>query len=374
MLRNGAGNAKLVEPEKDRKQNKENEQNDLKTAQDLYNSVTKAFELNEEMKELFSNVLSKNEQQVPSTVSKSDVSTFLQCVQEKDAHQALKNLQSMKKGVVRTLGLSDMTNFLDLLLKNKILSDLSKNVNAMSYLIENANEILKPLLEKYSSSGDIDSLIEIANVFPDFALKKSSYNIYLTKAYISSEKHEDLLLELEKRWDKNNKLFSIFAFEELLKRRDLEERVINLAQKYLESNFDIPIAVVWAHYLIQGRCDEADAFYKSHSVPADKVDMLVMRTVRQQENVNLGMAYISVINNTDASKRCKERIYGTVLDVLVLKEMYDDAAALVVEAQAKDIDLEKHYRSMLITLKNALEREKKNVPFSTPSEGHVISE
>ncbi|CAL1261753.1 unnamed protein product [Larinioides sclopetarius] len=348
--------------------------NDLKTVQDLYNSVTITFKLNNEMKKLFSNVLSKNKHPVPSTVFKNDVSTFLQCVREKDAHQALKNLQSLKKGVVRTLEFSDMTNFLDLLLKNKILSDLSQDVNAVSYLIENSSEILKPLLEKYSRSGDIDSLIEIANFFPDFALKKCFYNIYLSKAYISSEKHEDLLLELEKHWDKKYTFFSIFAFEELLKRPDLEERVINLAKRYLESNFDIPVAVVWAHYLIQGRYDEADAFYKSYSVQADKVDVLVMRTVRQQENVNLGMSYLSVINNTDASKRCKEKIYGTLLDVLVLKEMYDDAAALIVEAQAKDIDIKMKYRSTLITLKNALEREKKNVPFSIPSEDHVISE
>ncbi|XP_055926351.1 leucine-rich PPR motif-containing protein, mitochondrial-like isoform X2 [Argiope bruennichi] len=350
------------------------ERNDLKTAQDLYNFISKSFKLNDEIIEIFSNLLSKNRQQAPFTVSKSDVSDFLQCLQVKDAHLALKNLQRMKKGIVRTLGFNDMTNCLDLLLKNKLLNDFSQNVNAMSYVIENANEILKPLLEKYSSCGDIDSLVEIANFFPDFALKKCSFNNYLSKGYISSEKHEDLLFELEKCCDKRNKLFSVFAFEELLKRPDLEERVINLAKKYLKSNFDMPIAVVWAHYLIQGRYEEAEALYKLHSVPADKIDTLVLRTVRQQENVILGKAYISVINSIDAPKRCKERTYGTVLDVLVLKEMYDDAAGLVAEAQAKDIDLEKHYQSTLITLKNALEREKKKVQFFTPIEGHVISE
>ncbi|GFY78980.1 uncharacterized protein TNIN_315651 [Trichonephila inaurata madagascariensis] len=371
------------------------DRNDWKTALALYNCTRRLFELSDDTKHLLSRLLSRNKQKIPVSILQHPVSDevtpvfiekdevdesttvviseFLRFIKEEDAQQALEKLQNMKKGFVQSLTLSDMTEFVDLLIKRKLLNELSYIVSAMSFIIENANEIFKPLMDKYSNSGDFESLIQIGNLLPDFSLKKCSFNNFLSRAYILSEKHEDLLLELEKRWDKKNKLFSFQAFEELLKRADLEDRVTNLAKKYLEQNFDLPIAVVWANYITNENYEKANELYKLHSIPADKVDMLVLKAVRKQENITLGKAYISAINNLNARKRCQERAYGTLLDIMVLKGMYDEATALIAEAQGKDINLEKHYRSTLIMLKSSLEREKKKVPFTISSEELAIS-
>ncbi|GFR04755.1 leucine-rich PPR motif-containing protein, mitochondrial [Trichonephila clavata] len=372
------------------------DRNDWKAALALYNCTRRLFELSDNTKHLLSCLLSRNKQKIPfsipqHSVSLSDevtpvieknevderatavISEFLHSVKEEDAQQALEKLQNLKKGFIRSLTLDDMTEFVRLLIERKLLNELSYNVPAMSFIIENANEIFKPLLDKYSNSCDFESLIQIGNLLPDFSLKKCSYNNFLSRAYILSEKHEDLLIELEKRWDKKNKLFSFQAFEELVRRADLEERVTNLAKKYLEQNFDLPIAIVWAHYLTNENYEKANELYKLHSIAADKVNMLVLKAVRKQENITLGKAYIAAINNLNARKRCQEKAYGTLLDIMVLKGMYDEATALIAEAQGKDINLEKHYRSTLIMLKSSLEREKKKVPFTISSEELAIS-
>lgn len=52
----------------------------------------------------------------------------------------------------------------------------------------------------------------------------------------------------------------------------------------------------------------------------------------------------------------------------VLKQMYDEAVSLVLEAEKLQLSLDKYYTSTLVTLKNALERENKPVPFRVPSE------
>lgn len=363
-------------------------QNDFKTALALYNCTKRLFQLSDDTKHVLCSLLSRNKQKIPSSVqhhvsnelvpvvdesTTEVVSEFLHFVRGKDAQQALEKLQKMKKGFVRSLTLNDMTQFVDLLIEKNILNELDHIVPAMSFIIENANEILKPLMEKFSSVGDFESLIQIGNLLPDFSLRKCSFNSFLSKAYISSEKYEDLLMELEKRCDKKNKFFSMQAFEELLKRDDLEERVINLAEKYLEQNFDLPVAVVWAHFLVHEDYEKANEFYKLHSIQADKVDMMVLKAVHKKENITIGKIYISAINKLNSRKRCKERAYGTLLDVMVLKGMHDEATALIADAQEKDINLEKHYRSTLIMLRSALEREKKKVPFTISSEECAIS-
>ncbi|GFT70491.1 leucine-rich PPR motif-containing protein, mitochondrial [Nephila pilipes] len=366
--------------------------NDFITALALYNSTKHLIQLSDDAKHFLCRLLLRNKQKVPfyfhdqtavtdeivpvnneesnQSVSNTEqvVSEFLHFVKVEDAQEALEKLHKMKKGLVRSLKLNDMTQLINLLIDKKILNELSYNVAAMSFLIENTNEILKPLIEKYSTSGDIESLNQIGNLLPDFSLKNCYFYRFLSNAYIISEKYEDLLLELEKSLDKKNKMFSLLSFLELLKRTDLEERVINLAKRYLEQNFDFPVAVVWAHYLINENYEKANEFFKLHPIPADKVDMIILKAVREEENIKIGRSYISAINELNVRKRCKEKAYGVLVDVMVLRGMYDEATALIIEAQDKDINLEKHYRSTLITLRSALEREKKEVPFTISEE------
>ncbi|GIY09001.1 uncharacterized protein CDAR_296641 [Caerostris darwini] len=233
-------------------------------------------------------------------------------------------------------------------------------------------KILKPLLEKYSSSGDVDAINEIKKNFPELAFIKN----YYSKAYIVSERYEDLLFAYENNLNEGRSIFKMSAFLDILKKPHLEERAISLAKKYKEQDqdFDLPITAVWAHCLTNEHYRKAEEFCKVFSVSAHLVGRMVSKVAREKENVTMAMNYLSAIKDIDCQKKHKENAYGTLLDILVLKEMYDDASLLVVEAQEKDINLEKYYRSTLVMLKNALQRERKNVPFTIQSEDFAVPE
>lgn len=77
-----------------------------------------------------------------------------------------------------------------------------------------------------------------------------------------SGKYDILLSHLEERFAQKNKLFSGFAFEALLKFPEYEERIFNLAVKYLDLNFSVPMAVIWAHYFSKGVYEKADEIFK----------------------------------------------------------------------------------------------------------------
>ncbi|GIY59995.1 leucine-rich PPR motif-containing protein, mitochondrial [Caerostris extrusa] len=356
--------------------------NDFKTAVNLYNVTKDLFQLNDETRNLLFNLISRNKQNVPFTVPETNyegktsfvvsevVSKFLQNMNEEDAHQALEQLQNMKKVEVRSISVDDMSKFLDMLLQKRSLNDLSKNVHAMDYIKDNMPKILKPLLEKYSSSGDVDAINEMKKNFPELAFMKN----YYSKAYIVSERYEDLLFAYENNLNEARSIFKMSAFLDILKRPHLEGRAISLAKKYKEQDFDLPIAAVWAHCLTNEHYRKAEEFCKLFSISAHLVGRMVSKVAREKENVTMAMNYLSAIKDIDCQNKHKENAYGTLLDILVLKEMYDDASLLVVEAQEKDINLEKHYRSTLVMLKNALQRERKNVPFTIQSEDFAVPE
>uniref|UniRef100_A0A2L2Y549 Uncharacterized protein n=1 Tax=Parasteatoda tepidariorum TaxID=114398 RepID=A0A2L2Y549_PARTP len=271
----------------------------------------------------------------------------------------------MRKGYIRTIPFQDMSNFIELVNKNNSLNNLAGNIQAMSYIIENSGEIFKPLLEKYSNEGNVEAMISLASIFPDFALKKSFFNSFLARAYLKSNRPEDLLSELEARSNKKNRLFSITAFHELLKFPHLEDRVVELAKSYLNtSSFDLPLTVVWSHYFSSEQYEKAYEISKVTPIPVDKVDAVIFRRVQEGENIELGKRYVEFVSCRDYKDRVKERAYGMLLDLLVLKQMHDEAVNLVMDAKSKNVNLEKHYQSTLSTLKSSLERENKPVPFS----------
>ncbi|XP_054722868.1 uncharacterized protein LOC129232793 [Uloborus diversus] len=239
----------------------------------------------------------------------------------------------------------------------------------MSYLIEEANQVFQPLLEKYSKAGDVESLNSIHNLLPDFSLRKMAFNYFYSKAFIESERYEDLLLEMEKNLGHKNKVFSASAFQELLKIPSLEERCLELAERYMELSFDVPVAVLWAHYFVNENFEKAETILKRHGVSFDKIDPSVLRAIRKTENISMGKKYIEILEDRPSVRqRTKERAYGTLLDILVLKEQYDEAASLASRGERMGLPLHKYYFSTLMTLKNALEREGKPVPFTVSSE------
>lgn len=63
--------------------------------------------------------------------------------------------------------------------------ELSSSVHIMTYIIENPKEILKPLLEKYSESGDIEKLISVASIIPDFSLRATNFNSFFCQAFVT---------------------------------------------------------------------------------------------------------------------------------------------------------------------------------------------
>ena len=63
--------------------------------------------------------------------------------------------------------------------------ELSTSVHAMSYILENVKEVLKPILEKYSQAGDVEKFSLIMSFMPDFSLISSGFNSYFCKAYLT---------------------------------------------------------------------------------------------------------------------------------------------------------------------------------------------
>ncbi|KFM63969.1 hypothetical protein X975_22521, partial [Stegodyphus mimosarum] len=278
----------------------------------------------------------------------------------------------MKKGHIRLLSIEELSQFIDLLVQNKRVKDIVTNVQVMSYIIEYPTEILKPLLQKYSENGDIDSVNEVITNFPDFTQKKVQSRHFYYKALISSGRYEDVICDFEKSAEspeEGSKIFSTYAFFELLKLPDLRERAIKVAEKHLETKFYLPSILVGVHYFINENYDKARELLQVHPPSLDKVDSMILRSVKETGNVTLGMQYVNLVNELTAVKyRIKIRAYGNLLDILVRKEMFDEAAALIKKAEEHEVYLHKYYQSTLMSLKTSLENQNKSVPFNVPSE------
>lgn len=364
------------------------------------NDYSKAIEVFDRMKEEVAepssqtvdclvNLLKRNNQPVPTSLASKSTSefdasasslelsrateNFMKHLEERNAELALCELNELKKGYIRSLSSKCMTDLVDVCLEKNCIKDLSTNVQAMSYIIENSKEILRPVLEKYSTAGEVEKLRAVANYFPDFSIKKIGFNTFFAKSFISNGKHEDLLSELEERCEKKSKLFSVAAFEELLKFPQFEDRLLKLSQKYLDSNFDLPFAVIWAHHFMKEdyqKADEIISKLKSFNVDSG-INSRILRMVREDENVSLGRRYVDFITPLNVRQRVKTAAYGTLLDVMVLKEKYDDAVDLVLESEKLQLLLHTHFHTTLVTLKSALESANKPVPFSIPNKDLV---
>ncbi|KAG8189107.1 hypothetical protein JTE90_028650 [Oedothorax gibbosus] len=356
------------------------ERNDFKRSLELYQHIEKEklFDPSDRIKALLSSLLARNNQSSSSSLSMSTplnsqntelVTSFVESVTNKNVSEALEKLQNLKKGIIQSIPSIEMSNFIELLVQEKRTNDFQANSQAMSCIIANASFIVKPLLEKYSASGDTESLKALASFVPDFTLKKVFFNSYYARSHFVSEKYEDLLSDLETNQSKgSSKLFCIAAFEGLLQHSEFEERVLKLAKGYLNANFDLPISIVWALYFAKGNLEKAKDIFKMHKIPVEKVDSLILKVVRQDSNIELGRAYIDELNLQSGIKtRTKERSYGTLLDVLVSNSMWEEATALLADAKQNGVNLENSCPSSLITLKSALENENKEIPSTVPS-------
>lgn len=65
------------------------------------------------------------------------------------------------------------------------LPELSLNTHAMSYIIDNVKDVLKPILEKYSQAGDTEKFSQLISFMPDFSLMGTGFNSYFSNAFIN---------------------------------------------------------------------------------------------------------------------------------------------------------------------------------------------
>lgn len=327
----------------------------MKYLKDLFEKSNQAVPLS---------LIAKDQSEVNSIVTEA-TKPFIEYLESGNVEAALEELSGLKKGYIRTLSIKTLTDLVDLCVENNRGQNLAFNTQAMSYIIDNAKDVLKPILEKYAESGVVEKFVNISSFIPDFSLMSVNFNYHFSKAFISSGQYENLLLHLEEHFNKKNRLFSPVAFQELLKHPEYEDRVYNLAVKYLEeSDLSTPMATVWAHYFSNENYKKADELYKKHCFNIDRVDSIVLKTIKKNESVSLAKEYVNFVKTTSLRPRLKERAYGAAIDLLVFKGMYDEAAELVVESEKQSLLLNKYYLSTLVTLKNALEKENKPVPFT----------
>ncbi|XP_035211877.1 leucine-rich PPR motif-containing protein, mitochondrial-like [Stegodyphus dumicola] len=358
--------------------------NDYEKALDVWKHLQEdGIAPNEQTKKLYDSLLKRNMKHAPLTHSAEEASfstessahlakaEFLNSLRKEDIDTALSELQKMKKGYIRLLSFEELSQFIDLLVQNRRVKAITPNVQVMSYIIEYPTEILKPLLEKYCENGDVDSVNEVITNLPAFTQRKVQSQHFYYKTLIFSGKHEDVICDFEKSAEhpEGKKAFSSYAFFELLKVPDLRERAIKVAEKHCEGKFYLSSILVGIHYFINENYDKARELLQLHPASLDKVDALILRSVKETENVTLGMQYVKLVNELTAVKnRTKMRAFGNLLEILVQKEMYDEAVGLIKKAEEHQVPFHKYYQNTLMSLKTALENQNKPVPFNVPSE------
>ncbi|XP_055946935.1 uncharacterized protein LOC129980583 [Argiope bruennichi] len=194
-------------------------------------------------------------------------------------------------------------------------------------------------------------------------------------AYMASSQKrknpETYLNELKGRIQENNKLFSVQNFLKLLENPNLYAEALILAKCYLEHlKFDVPLSVIWGFNFLNGNFEEAEEIFKIHPVSLNQVNSMICEKIRSTENFDLSKTYSEFLKKNCDDLKVKIKAYRCIFELLVNKNMYEEAIKLIEEFKEMEIPISNLPMSSLKIIHNFcvknLEKNESVTKFALP--------
>lgn len=139
-----------------------------------------------------------------------------------------------------------------------------------------------------------------------------------------------------------------------------------LAEKFAAHNQLGPINVLWMHLMTEGNESAAKIIWDKYLVNAPRLMFQrVLQIAREQKNEKLAESTISQLKTSKISEGAIGNAYSCLIDIQTINETPDKALATLNTA-VKDVCLENINRTALMRLKEALEAQKKQFPYTIP--------
>ncbi|GBM88217.1 hypothetical protein AVEN_225768-1 [Araneus ventricosus] len=164
---------------------------------------------------------------------------------------------------------------------------------------------------------------------------------------------EIYLSELKGRIQENNKLFSVQSFLKVLENPVLYTEALILANCYLEHlKFDVPHSVIWGFNFLNENFEEAEKILKIHPVSLHQVNSMICEKIWSTENFDLSKKYSEFLRKHCDDLKVKTKAYRCIFELLVNKNMYDEAMKFIQELKEMEIPLSDLPMSSLQALHN----------------------
>lgn len=278
------------------------------------------------------------------------------------ATAAKKNLSAADKATY-----IDHSNFLEILIKNERLNEAKKLVDEIFQSGHfPINRVFRFFLNRISSAGDLTTLKELSTKLDAEQKRNLSFDNRFCNAAIVADKIDEYFEKLESEIVNAKDEVAVKeaaeqfprggAFGILEKRPEYIERFHSLAEKYAEKNVLGPMNVVWAHYFIQGNNEVAEQIWTKYLQNEPRIMFQqVCKAAKDKQDLTLARKLVNKLKEAKISETALGIAYSCLLDVLVLKENFDESLKVVEEAH-KHAGLDTINRTALQRVKTGVEK------------------
>lgn len=315
----------------------------------------------------------------PAAVDSSSEHALLrQAIRVKDLDKAL-DMKRIMEGQGKFLSVRDSSMLVESLAAENRIGEASKIVNEMlSRSIYPLPRVFRFILNKLAIAGDVDSIATIGTQLDDEKKRLVSFDNRMCNAHIVAGKAKEYLAGIGKSLDaaatpeEIARLSGSFprggAIGILEKHPELEPDFASLAQKFAVKGDTAPINVLWMHFFVTGRSNEAAELWTKYLAQTPRLMFQwVCQTARRTESPALAADLFAVLaSSQSATSGARGNALSCLLDVLTSQQRYEEALASLTAAQ-KDVGLDYVNRTALQRLKTGLEEQGKTFPFTIPS-------
>ncbi|KAF4527202.1 hypothetical protein B566_EDAN006129 [Ephemera danica] len=298
--------------------------------------------------------------------SSSEHALLRQAVRVKDLDKAL-DMKRIMEGQGKLLSVRDSSMLVESLAAENRIGEASKVVNEMlSRSIYPLPRVFRFVLNKLALAGDVDAIANIGTKLDDEKKKLVSFDNRMCNAHIVAGKAKEYLAGIGKSLDAATTPEEIARFSGSFPRGGAI--VASLAQKFAAKGDTAPINVLWMHFFVTGRSNEAGELWNKYLTQTPRLMFQwVCQTARRTESPVLAADLFAVLASSEsATSGARGNALSCLLDVLSSQQRYEEALAALTAAQ-KDVGLDYVNRTALQRLKTGLEEQGKTFPFTIPS-------